>query len=144
MYEADGQFVTSFGNYDFECELNGPFCTSDGIIVIYKDSFSSSRIQKFDAQGKELVDRELLGTPIENSIGKAFHLTTNYLIAVTAHSAISIYNERFYPVLYVEIDTDDKITSVTGVTVTKEGRIAVLCQIKEINSQDFKGVVYIV
>lgn len=144
VYEADGQFVTSFGNYDFQCELNGPFCTSDGIVIIYKDSVSSSRIQKFDAQGKELVHRVLLGTPIGNSIGKAFHLTTNYLIVVTAPLTISLYNKEYNRVRYVKIATDDNIRSVTGVTVTKEGRIAVLCQIKEINSQDFKGVVYVV
>ena len=146
VYEADGQFVTSFGNYDFECRLNGPFCTGDGSVVIneYRYWPSKSHIQEFDAQGKELVRRVLSGRRFGEPIVKAVHPTTNYLIAVTESLTISIYNKGELPVRYVEIDTDDKVCSVTGVTVTKEGRIAVLCQIKEINSQDFKGVVYVV
>ena len=142
VYEADGQLVTSFG--DFGCDLNGPFSTDDGSVVICEyESTGLSKIQEFDAQGNELTLHFLWGR-CGQPIVKAVHLTTNYLTAVTAPLTISIYNKGICPGRYVQIDTDDKISSVTGVTVTKEGRIAVLCQIKEINSQDFKGVVYIV
>ena len=144
VYEADGQFVTSFGNYSFGCKLNGHFCTGDGSVVVSEYCPYLSRIQKFDAQGKTLVHRLLSGMGFREPIAMAVHPTTNCLIVVTEPLAILIYNEGGRLVRCVKFDTDDRIYFVTGVTVTKEGRIAVLCQIKEINSQDFKGVVYVV
>ena len=146
VYEADGQFVTSFGNYSFRDRQNGPFCTGDGSVVIneYQLWPYLSRIREFDAQGKELARRVLSGGRFGEPNVKAVHPTTNYLIVAKAPLIISIYNEGQRPVRNVEIVTDDEIRSITGVTVTKEGRISILCEITEINSQGFKGVVYVV
>ena len=162
VYEADGQFVTSFGNYNSLWEQYGPFPTGGGGVIISDYTCLQSVAEEFDAQGR-LITRVFLASPFAGPNVRTVHIKTNRLITLnhaysdvlTIPLTISIYNKehkviycRRLPERYMEIDTDDHLRSVIGATETKEGRIALLCEIREIKislkSEDIKGVVYVV
>ena len=120
--------------------------SEDHVMVWCSERYSFNLIHFFDAEGHLLKSLTFNVPTLLPVRVMAFHQSTEHIL---------IPSRNYYGVLNIEITTKDgkpvrnlrmetdKICSVSGITVTPEGRIAVLCTIQGIQSNDKKHLVLV-
>ena len=152
VHQADGEMVNNFSVSQFVRE---PTCiipgSEDHVMVLSSEGnigfFNNNLIHFFDAEGhllKSLNCRVFFLLPVKVM---EFHLSTEHILIPSGNYVgalkIQIRTKDGKRVRNLRIQTD-KICSVSGITVTKDGRIAVLCTIQEIQSNDEKHLVLVI
>lgn len=146
--EVDGQHVRSFS---FKPLVGEPACiTSAGgnhVIVLFTE-VTNIHIHIYDEEGNFLnhVSRGLFFSMVQ--IGAiAFHLSTEHIIIPLIRRNdtvnIEVLTKNGMPVHTVHLETEE-IDSLSGIAVTTEGRIAVLCTTKESQRNSEKHLVLVV
>lgn len=145
MHQADGEVVNNFSVSQFVREPTSIISGSEDHVMVW--SFEN-KIHVLDAEGhllKSLSGR--LSFSLLPFTVIAFHLSTDHILIPSRD-----YHDN---ALNIEILTKDgervrnlrmetgKICYVSGITVTTDGRIAVLCTIPEIQSNDMKHLVLV-
>ena len=128
-YETDGQFVRSFGEGILECGLDIT-AANDGRVMVVGTNGRDSYVHIFSEHGDHLNKFQLQGYYLNPRI--AFHRASEHVVV----AGIGVESKKY--LLYVEISTKDGefvrstqiheegIEFVRGITVTTEGRIAVV------------------
>lgn len=146
--EADGQHVRSFS---FKPLVGEPaFITSAGgnhVIVLFTE-VTNIHIHIYDEEGNFLnhVSHGLFFSMVQ--IGAiAFQLSTEHIIIPLIRRNdtvnIEVLTKNGMPVHTVHLETEE-IDSLSGIAVTTEGRIAVLCTTKESQRNSEKHLVLVV
>ena len=159
VYDTDGQFVKSFGRQPNPIQRyckqpNDIASTGDGGVIIFEtddDGFCiSHNIRVFDAQGKYKYQERDIGLALYKSWCKnavmAFHPQTGHVIIatrVTNTLGMTVYTKEGHYVRSISLNTA-KLHSVSRVTVTMEGRIAVLCTTEGTESESKTHLVYVI
>lgn len=146
VHQADGEVVNNFSVSQFVREPTSIISGSEDHVMVW--SFEN-KIHVLDAEGHLLKSfsgllRSFSSLPVTVI---AFHLSTEHILIPSGE-----YHDN---ALNIEILTKDgervrslrmetgKICYVSGITVTTDGRIAVLCTIQEIQSDDEKHLVLV-
>lgn len=145
VHQADGEVVNNFSVSQFMREPTSIISGSEDHVMVWS---YENPIHVLDAEGHLLKS---LSSPLIYSLPPvrviAFHLSTEHILIPSGE-----YHDN---ALNIEILTKDgervrnlrmetgKICYVSGITVTTDGRIAVLCTIQEIQSNDRKHLVLV-
>lgn len=145
VHQADGEVVNNFSVSQFVREPTSIISGSEDHVMVWS---YENHIHVLDAEGhllKSLSSPLIYYLPPVRVI--AFHLSTEHILIPSGE-----YHDN---ALNIEILTKDgervrnlrmetgKICYVSGITVTTDGRIAVLCTIQEIQSNDRKHLVLV-
>ena len=143
--EADGQYVYSFG--PFPDGLLPTFITSasdNRLIVLGTDESKKAVIYVLDAEGLLLgIHGGRSMVPICGVM--AFHLPTEHMVIPSLENGsvnIAIRTKDGKLTYVVHLETK-KIHSVSGITSTTDGRIAVLCTTQAIQGNGERHVVFV-
>ena len=152
VLQADGEMVNNFSVSHFGRRPNGIISESEDHVMVWSSKirndalYNTNVIEYFDAEGHLLKSFTWSDASLLPARVTAFHLSTEHILFPSQN-----YNGG----LDIEIRTKDgklvrnlhmkthNICSVSGITVTPDGRIAVLCTIQEIQSNDKKHLVLV-
>lgn len=145
VHQADGEVVNNFSVPQFVREPTSIISGSEDHVMVW--SFEN-KIHVLDAEGHLL--KSLFGPlsfPLLPVTTIAFHLSTEHILipSVEYHDNaldIKILTKDGVRVRNLRMETGE-ICYVSGITVTTDGRIAVLCTIQEIQSNDKKHLVLV-
>lgn len=145
VHQADGEVVNNFSVSQFVREPTSIISGSEDHVMVW--SFEN-KIHVLDAEG-HLLKR--LSSPLIYSLPPvrviAFHLSTEHILIPSGE-----YHDNALNIVILTKDGErvrnlrmetGKICYVSGITVTTDGRIAVLCTIQEIQSNDRKHLVLV-
>ena len=131
VYDLDGRFVNGFELEQSPCRLSYITFSSDAEIMIMENHLFESNVLVFDSQGNYLRN---IWKPYSRSV-MTFHLATEHVLIANRHYRNNVTIHIFTKdgrIVRSIITTDlDNIHSLSGLAVTTEGRIAVLCSTKE-------------
>ena len=152
VHQADGEMVNNFSVSHFGRRPNCIISESEDHVMVWSSKigndalYNTNVIEYFDAEGHLLKSFTWSDASLLPARVTAFHLSTEHILFPSRN-----YNGG----LDIEIRTKDgklvrnlhmkthNICSVSGITVTPDGRIAVLCTIQEIQSNDKKHLVLV-
>ena len=142
VHQADGEMVNNFSVSQFVREPTSIISGSEDHVMVW--SFQNL-IRVFDAEGHLLKSLRGFSLPPVRAI--AFHLSTEHILIPSRdyHDKalnIEIFTKDGERVRNLRMETGE-ICYVSGITVTTDGHIAVLCTIQEIQSNDEKHLVLV-
>ena len=141
VYDAEGHFENSFGRGQNWRQPNCITTNDDDVITVLDRTPTAGYIYLFDAQGHH---RHTITCGIFEAM--AFHLSTEHQIfAKMSNSSLRIVVSTKHGdfVRFVNIGADG-LESIIGITVTVEGRIAVLGSTRRTGTVPQNHVVYVV
>ena len=152
VHQADGKMVNNFSVLEYGRE---PTCIISGggnhvMVGIYNVNHcynsNANVIHFFDAQGYLLKVFNYKIFSLVPVRVMAFHVSTEHIVIPSRNYDgaldIDIRTKDGKLMRNLQMETD-KICSISGITVTKDRRIAVLCSIKETQSKDEKHLVLV-
>ena len=150
VFDADGQFVNSFGGERFWRHLSCISTVGGGQIIILGKSYYCTKNEIYLLDGQRNRSYRCWNFTenvcCEDAV-VAFPLPTNHVIIATLSSAnvilIEVYTKEASVVRSSRLNTAE-LNSIQGMTVSAEGRIAILCTTKATRCESGKHVVYIV
>lgn len=152
VHQADGETVNNFSVP--QCLGKKPSCiisgSEDHVMVwssdVHNVHYEANLIHFFDAEGNLLKSLTCHVSPLLPVRVMAFHQSTEHILIPSRKYDgtlnIQIRTEDGTPVRILHMETD-KVCSVSGITVTSDGRIVVLCTTQEIHSNDKKNLVLV-
>ena len=152
VHQADGEIVNNFSVLLLVTEPTCILPGSENHVMIWSSDVNNhlndnNLILFFDAEGHLLKSLNCNVSSLLPIRVIAFHLSTEHILIPSPQDdlalRINIHTKDDKPVRRLYMETDRKICSVSGITVTPDGRIVVLCTIKEIQSNDEKHMVLV-
>ncbi|KAL9967076.1 hypothetical protein ACROYT_G025239 [Oculina patagonica] len=127
VYDSDGEFVLSFGKERFN-RAEGIAVASDGRVLVVDTCYSYANV--FSERGEKLFKIKVKVERYHTSLDVAFHRTSEHVVVVGKEAEkdcihVQIYNKDGEFVRSIE-HVAKWVSSFAGVTVTVEGRTAVV------------------
>lgn len=151
VYKSDGRFVNSFRHDQVEDLRFSSRITAahDNQIMISKDRLTRSDVLLFDSKGNHLRTLPVQFSCSGDGLVMTFHPPSERLLIVKrdflGRVKLLTYTKdgNYIRTIFLGADRKYAIRSISGVTATTEGHIAVLCTFKENENESDKAVVLV-